>query len=96
MKNFTDFFFAALPWLCMGLALAIFFAESARKSRKRKESSAEKKDNYGLEGMSLGMCFGVALGTAFGYNTGIGLSLGMLIGYAIGSCMKKTWDGDER
>lgn len=56
MNDVKDFFTAALPWICMGLLLAIFFAKSSRK-KKGKES----KENYGTEGMALGMCFGTAI-----------------------------------
>ena len=38
MNNFTDFITAALPWLCMGLMLALFFAFSADKQNSSKES----------------------------------------------------------
>lgn len=84
MKDVIDFLSAALPWLCMGLLLAVFFA---RSSQKKKDN--EKKDNYGTEGMCFGMCFGTALGTSIGNNTGIGITLGMLIGLVIGSCIEK-------
>ena len=84
-----DFIMAVLPWICMGLALAIFFAQSARRIKNEKET-----DNYGSEGMALGMCFGVAIGTAMGINTGIGLSLGMLLGFAIGLSIEKN-DGNQ-
>ena len=87
MKNILVFLSAALPWICMGLLLAIFFAQSARKNNK-------KAGNYGTEGMALGMCFGVAIGTAFGNNTGIGLTLGMLAGLVIGSCIEKKKNDD--
>ncbi|MBQ0040516.1 MAG: hypothetical protein KBS56_00560 [Clostridiales bacterium] len=79
-----DFFMAALPWICMGLLLAIFFARSAHKKKEK-----DKPENYGTEGMCLGMCFGTALGTALGNNTGIGISVGMLLGLAIGSSITK-------
>lgn len=86
-----DFLSAALPWICIGLLLAIFFAQNARTKKDNK-----KKENYGTEGMALGMCFGVAIGTAFGNNTGIGLTLGMLTGLVIGSCIgKKKNDGED-
>ena len=85
-----DFLSAALPWICIGLLLAIFFAQSARKKKDK-----NKKENYSTEGMALGMCFGVAIGTAFGNNTGIGLPLGMLAGLVIGSCIEKKNDDDE-
>ena len=84
MKDVMDFLLAALPWISMGLLLAIFFVQSARKKKGNK-----KKDDYGTEGMALGMCFGVAISTALGKYTGIGLSLGMLAGLVIGSCIEK-------
>ena len=90
MKNVLDFLSAALPWICIGLLLAIFSARSARKKKEDK-----RKENYGTEGMALGMCFGSAIGTAFGNNTGIGLTLGMLAGLAIGSCIEKKKTDDE-
>ena len=40
MNNLIDFVKAALPWICMGLLLAIFFAKSSREKRDE-----EKKDN---------------------------------------------------
>lgn len=33
MNSFYEFMTAALPWLCMGLLLAIFFAMSAQKNK---------------------------------------------------------------
>ena len=92
MENIFDFIMAALPWIAMGLLLAIFCARSASGKRK----SDEKNENYGTEGMCLGMCLGTAIGTALD-NTGIGISLGMLIGLAIGTCMKKAdcEEGDD-
>lgn len=90
MKDVMDFLPAALPWISIGLLLAIFFAQSARK---KKENT--KKDNYGTEGLALGMCFGTAIGTSFGNNTGIGLALGMLAGFVIGLCIEKKKNDDE-
>ena len=85
MENIFDFIRAALPWVAMGLLLAIFSARSAAVKKKGDNES----DDYGTEGMCLGMCLGTAIGTALGNNTGLGISLGMLIGLAIGTCMKK-------
>ena len=90
MREVIDFLSAALPWICIGLLLAIFFAQSARKKRDNK-----KKENYGTEGMALGMCFGTAIGTSLGSNSGIGLTLGMLAGLVIGSCIEKKKNDDE-
>ena len=85
MENIFDFIWAALPWIAMGLLLAIFSARSVAKKRKNEKTS----DEYGTEGMCLGMCLGTAIGSLFDNNTGIGISLGMLIGLAIGTCLKK-------
>ena len=87
MKNVMDFLSAALPWLCMGVFLAVFFVQSARKKK-----GDETKENYAADGMALGMCFGTAIGTSIGNNTGIGMSLGMLLGLAIGSSIEKKKD----
>ena len=61
---------AALPWITVGLLLAVFFARSARKKKKEGQTV-----DYGTEGMCLGMCFGTAIGTSLGNNTGIGISI---------------------
>ena len=90
MEAVFDFLRAALPWIVMGLLLAVFFARSAGKEKKE-----ETPDNYGTTGMCLGMCFGTAIGTALGNNTGIGISLGMLIGLAIGTCIKKEGQNND-
>ena len=84
MEDVFDFLRAALPWIAVGLLLAVFFARSARK-RKAEEQTGD----YGTEGMCLGMCLGTAIGTSLGNNTGLGISLGMLIGLAVGTCIKK-------
>ena len=86
MENFFAFAKAALPWVAVGLLLAVFCARGAGKKKSGKE---EKTENYGTEGMCLGMCFGTAIGTALGNNTGLGISLGMLIGLAVGSAIEK-------
>lgn len=85
-----DFLSAALPWICMGLLLAIFFTQSGRKKKENK-----KNKNYSTEGLALGVCFGVAIGTSLSNNTGIGLTLGMLAGFVIGSCIEKKKNDDE-
>ena len=94
MESFFAFAKAALPWVAVGLLLAVFCARGAGKKKSGKE---EKTENYGTEGMCLGMCFGTAIGTALGNNTGLGISLGMLIGLAVGSAIEKKAqdDGDN-
>ena len=84
MEAIIDFLRAALPWIVIGLLLAVYFA-----GRVGKEKKEDQPDNYGTTGMSLGMCFGTAIGIALGNNTGIGISIGMLLGLVIGSHIKK-------
>ena len=91
MDAVFDFLQAALPWIAVGLLLAVFFARSAGKKKKEKQN-----DNYGTEGMCLGMCFGTAIGAALGNNTGIGITLGMLLGLAVGTGIKKGGQNDDK
>ena len=90
MENVFDFLRAALPWIVMGLLLAVYFARCAGKKKKE-----EQTGDYGAEGMCLGMCFGTAIGTAFGNNIAIGLPLGMLFGLAVGSSIKKEEQNND-
>ena len=89
MDAVFDFLRAALPWITVGLLLAVFFARNARKKKNE-----EQTGDYGTEGMCWGMCLGTAIGTSLGNHTGIGISLGMLIGLAIGTCCKKENCGE--
>ena len=91
IEDIIDFLRAALPWIAVGLLLAVFFAKNAGKKKKEKQSG-----DYGTEGMCLGMCFGTAIGTAIGNNTGIGICLGMLIGQVIGTSIKKEGQSDGK
>ena len=84
MDKFHDFMSAALPWIAMGLLLAVFFARIPHGKKK-----GAKEEDYGAEGMALGMCFGVALSTALHINVGLGLMAGMALGLLVGSGKKK-------
>ena len=86
MEAIFDFLRAAMPWVAVGLLLAILAVRGAKQ---------KQADNYGTEGMCLGMCFGTAIGTSLGNNTGLGISLGMLIGLAVGSSIRKKGPGEE-
>ena len=89
METVFAFLRAALPWIAVGLLLALLCARRAGKKQKEKPSG-----DYGTEGMCLGMCLGTAIGSSLGNNTGIGISLGMLLGLAVGTCMQKEQDGE--
>ena len=90
MENTFDFMSAAMPWIAMGLLLAIFFVRAAHGKKKK-----EKKEDHSSEGMALGMCFGVALSTALHINTGLGLMAGMVLGLLVGSGIEKKSDNDK-
>ena len=75
-----EFMMAALPWICIGVAI-VMFAENHSAAKKAKESDKEY-GNYMTEGMCLGMCVGIALG-------GNGLVYGMLMGLVVGMFIKK-------
>ena len=81
MDRFYDFMSAALPWIALGLLLAIFFARTA--------NGTKKEEDHGSEGMALGMCFGVALSTALHINVGFGMMAGMVLGLLVGSGIEK-------
>ena len=95
MEHVFDFVHAALPWVAMGLLLAVFAARSAKQKKASKSEDAKPQEDYGTEGMCLGMCFGSAIGASGVVDIGIGLSLGMLIGLAVGTSIKKKERGDS-
>ena len=75
-----EFMMAALPWICIGIAIALF-AVNHGAAKKAKDSDKEY-GNYMTEGMCLGMYVGTALG-------GNGLIYGMLLGLVVGMFIKK-------
>ena len=88
MDKFNDFMSAALPWIAMGLLLAIFFARAAHGKKK--------EEDHGSEGMALGMCFGVALSTALRINVGLGMMAGMVLGLLVGSGIESNQDKESK
>ena len=74
-----DFLFAALPFVIIGVCIAIV---AAGRSRADSETCA-------TQGMCIGMCLGVALSSACGFDMGLGLSLGMLAGVAVGQQIRR-------
>ena len=77
-----DFIFAALPFVVVGVCLALLAA-----NHNRIKDSEEK--TYMTEGMCLGMCFGVALATSMHFSLGLGIGLGMLVGETVGMLKPK-------
>lgn len=75
-----SFFISALPFIIIGLALALLFAN---------KSIIKKDNNYMTEGMCIGMCLGVSLSTSFDVDMGIGIGCGMFFGEVIGLLIEK-------
>jgi len=83
-----DFIFAALPWVAIGVSVALV----AANFKKKKED--ENKGDHVSIGMCLGMCFGIAIGSslteAFGDSAlTYGICFGMLAGVVAGLLINK-------
>ena len=89
MDHVLAFLHAALPWVAVGLLLAVFAARGAKQKEEKKPAG-----DHGAEGMCLGMCLGSAIGASGAVDIGIAMSLGMLIGLAVGTCIKKEDRGE--
>ncbi len=101
-----DFLSAALPWVVIGLVVAIIavsFSVKKRKLNTKKQvnlvevneetpanKSEDEEENYMVMGLPLGMCFGTVLGAAGIIPLSYGISFGMLIGILVGMCIKKN------
>ena len=78
-----DFLMAALPLLCIAIAVALLFAlRSTKKNESGSETETAKPGNYMLEGMCIGMLLGLLIGSKF-------MTIGMLLGLLIGGGIKK-------
>lgn len=78
MKEFLQ---AALPWICIGLSLAVVAVNHVR--RKRAKERGSNAENY----MLAGMVIGIVLGYMADSNTGV--PGGMLLGMVIGMCVPR-------
>lgn len=92
----ADFLLAALPWVVMGIAVAVMLVNLNRKKGKlnmekqkgtdgENSMSTECEHNY----MSVGMCFGSVLSLSGIVTLSYGISFGMLIGMTVGMYIKK-------
>ena len=88
MRDILEFLNATLPWIAMGLLLAVLFV---REIRRKKDN--DRHEDYISERMSIGLCFGFAVSTALHVNIGPGMVAGMVLGHIIGSLIEKTEKG---
>ncbi|MBR2481376.1 MAG: hypothetical protein IKB58_00780 [Oscillospiraceae bacterium] len=97
-----EFFMAALPWVCMGVAVAVALTvlqhEKVRKENleadesltaEEKQKKAAQRSSNMVWGMCIGECLGIALAEACDFSIAIGISVGMMIGIALGVGEKK-------
>ncbi len=77
-----EFSRGALPWIAMGLLLAVCFVRKASRQR-----DYDKHETFGSVGMAIAirLFFGVAISMALQITFGLGLMAGMVVGYVIGS-----------
>ena len=74
-----EFVLSALPWVMMGIALAILAVNQGLETQKD-----EKRDAHIATGAALGLLLGVALNNCgFWENHALGLALGPLWGMAL-------------
>ena len=83
-----EFIKAALPWVVMGVVIAIFAAQNSNR-KKATDKGKKKQESYMNEGMCVGLCLGVCIASAGVWDMGIGISLGLCAGLLIGSLVKK-------
>lgn len=95
MENLKEFLTAALPWVCMGLALAFgmkrLSVERARRNAavtEEEKRAAERRSQSLATGICIGECLGIALTQALQLNIAYGISLGMLAGVLFGAWEK--------
>ena len=95
----SDFIFAALPWIALGITVAVVVANNSSKKKDKYQSNEkidsiakEKTDkkggeeNYATSGMLFGMAFGTAIGSSFIDTFGtIALTYGICFGMLIGA-----------
>ena len=88
-----EFLLAALPWIALGVSLALICANYSKNKKSKAagtdEDQKQPDGNYMTEGICFGMCAGVVLSTVGIIELGLGISLGMLLGIVVGRNIKK-------
>jgi membrane glycosyltransferase len=88
-----EFFTAALPWVAIGLSIALLSVNHSKQKKRRQDDSPEQRkkstDNHMTDGMCIGMCIGALLGSTGVVPLGTGISFGMLLGLCFGMMIQK-------
>lgn len=87
---------ASLPWVVMGIVVAVMLVNFNRKKCKlniEKQNGTDEENSMSTECendyMSVGMCFGSVLSLSGIVTLSYGISFGMLIGMTVGMYIKK-------
>lgn len=83
-----EFMMAALPWVCIGLAIALWAAHV-----RPDKNGHIAQENFMTEGMCLGMCFGLLLDVSY---SSYGLLAGAVIGMLLPKPQKSDTDGEKK
>lgn len=76
-----DFILAAMPWVLMGVSIAIILAGFTREESKENKKKRERRL---ANGAAFGLLFGVVLNSCgFWDNHALGIGAGPLVGMAI-------------
>ncbi len=84
-----DFIMAALPWVCMGLGVAVSLAvlneDKTKAEAAGEDKAAAAQRSRGLvKGICIGECIGIAASSALQVSMAYGIGLGMLVGVLLG------------
>lgn len=80
----SKFIKSALPFLLIGISLALFAAGYYRSHKDKKPAEGENPKDFSGMGPLFGVAIGIAIGTANdSIGAGLGAGIGMLIGTII-------------
>ena len=89
-----DFIAAALPWVLIASAVAIFVAVNYRQSQRQKNGENVRQTRMN-EGACFGICVGIAMGTSDVMGLPLAIGMGMLMGEVLGMCLKKKDENEK-
>ena len=83
-----EFIKAALPWVMVGIAIAIFIVRVVQKTKLQKQKGPGAKGDCMTLGMCFGMCVGVTLAVSGLMDMAFAVPLCVLIGQLVGILIK--------
>ncbi|MBR2483281.1 MAG: hypothetical protein IKB53_00900 [Oscillospiraceae bacterium] len=86
-----EFFMAALPWVCMGVAVAVAMKllqrekEAAKNGTEEEKAAAQQRSRNMVNGICTGEAIGLCIATGMDLPIGVGIAGGMLLGVLLGA-----------